>query len=134
MINKPIYSHIAALNELFTRHILTAEECSEVAKRESWEWEDHLTHLLLTKSAAVVQEAIHVLKICGYSVKKELQSELCYSSTVHLISEWLSTISLMHLPFWTTILKFTVVHLCKLDSGTCTNCMHGFHVHLSDYE
>ena len=30
----------------------------------------------------------------------------------------------MHLPFWTTILKFTVLHLCQLDSGTCANCMH----------
>ena len=85
--------HLAALNELFTRHILTAEECSEVAKKESWEWEDHLTQLMLTKSAVVVQEAIHVLKIRGYSVKKVLQSELCYSSTVHLISEWLSNMA-----------------------------------------
>ena len=74
------------MNELFTRRILTAEECSEVT---SWKWEYDLTQLLLTKSAAVVLEAIHVLKIRGYSVK-ELQSELCYSSTVHLISEWLS--------------------------------------------
>ena len=90
MTNKPIYSHIAALNELFPRHILTAEECSEVARKKSWNWEYHLTLLLLTKSAVVVQEAIHVLKISGYSVKKDLQSELCYSSTVHLISEWLS--------------------------------------------
>ena len=85
--------HLAALNELFTRHILTAEECSEVAKKESWEWEDHLTQLMLTKSAVVVLEAIHVLKIRGYSVKKVLQSELCYSSTVHLISEWLSNMA-----------------------------------------
>ena len=89
MINKPIYSHIAALNELFTRHILTAEECSEVA-RKSWNWKYNLTQLLLIKSAVVVPEAIHVLKICGYSVEKELQSELCYSSTGQLISEWLS--------------------------------------------
>ena len=81
-----MYSHIAAMNELFTRRILTAEECSEVT---SWKWEYHLTQLLLTKSAAVVLEAIHVLKIRGYSVK-ELQSELYYSSIVHLISEWLS--------------------------------------------
>ena len=85
--------HLAALNELFTRHILTAEECFEVAKKESWEWEDHLTQLMLTKSAVVVQEAIHVLKIRGYSVKKVLQSELRYSSTVHLISEWLSNMA-----------------------------------------
>ena len=86
IINKPIYSHIAALNEFFTKHILTAEECSEVAKKGRCEWEYDLTQLLLTKSVAVVQEAIHVLKIHGCSVKKELQSELCYSSTVHLIS------------------------------------------------
>ena len=92
MINIPIYSHLAALNELFSKHILTAEECSEVAK-ESWYWEYNVTELLLTKSAVVVQEAIHVLKIHGYSVKKELQSELCYSSIVHLISEWLSNMA-----------------------------------------
>ena len=92
MINIPIYSHLAALNELFSKHILTAEECSEVAK-ESWYWEYNVTELLLTKSAVVVQEAIHVLKIHGCSVKKELQSELCYSSTVRLISEWLSNMA-----------------------------------------
>ena len=85
IINKPIYSHLAALNEFFTKQILTAEECSEVVKKESWEWEYLLTQLLLTKSALVVQEAIHVLKIRGHSVKKELQSELCYSSTVQFI-------------------------------------------------
>ena len=90
MTIKPIHSHLAALNELFTRHILTAEECSEVAKKDRRNWEYHLTQLLLTKSAVVVQEAIYVLKIRGYYVKKELQSELCYSSTVQLISEWLS--------------------------------------------
>ena len=93
VINIPIYSHLAALNELFTKHILTAEECSEVVKKKSWKWEYDLTQLLLTKSAVVVQEAIHVLKIHGCSVKKELQSELCYSSTVHLISEWLSNMA-----------------------------------------
>ena len=93
MINKPVYSHLAAPNELFSRHILTAEECSEVAMKGRWEWEYHLTELLLTKSAVVVQEAVHVLKIRGYSVKNKLQSELCYSSTVHLISEWLSNMA-----------------------------------------
>ena len=77
------------MNELFTRHILTAEECSEVASKSSCNWQYHLTQFMLTKSTAIVQEAIHVLKIHGYSVKKGLQSELCYSSTVHLISEWL---------------------------------------------
>ena len=92
-LNQPIYSHLAALNELFSRHILTAEERSEVAKKGSWSWEYHLTELLLTKSAVVVQEAVHVLKIRGYSVKNKLQSELCYSSTVHLISEWLSNMA-----------------------------------------
>ena len=162
MINIPIYSHLAALNELFPRHILSAEECSEVARKKNWNWEYHLTQLLLTKSAVVVQETVHVLKIRGYSVKNELQSELCYSSTVQLISEWLCNgkwsdviymgnrlavymysvvhllwhhaichyiccaISHMHLSFWTTILKFTVLHLCQLDSGTCANCMTAF--------
>ena len=88
-----MYSHLAAPNELFSRHILTAEECSEVVMKWRWDWESHLTQLLLTKSAVVVQEAVHVLKIHGYSVMEELQSELCYSSIVHLISEWLSNMA-----------------------------------------
>ncbi len=80
--------HPAALNELFTRYLLTAEECSEVARELSSEWVDHLNQVLLTKPAEVVQEACQVLKKYGYSVKK-LKSELYYSSTfAKLCSEY----------------------------------------------
>ena len=114
MINIPIYSHLAALNELFPRHILSAEECSEVARKKNWNWEYHLTQLLLTKSAVVVQETVHVLKICGYSVKNELQSELCYSSTVQLISEWLCNgkwSDVIYMGNRLAVYMYSVVHL-----------------------
>ena len=75
-----IYSHPAALNELFTRHLLTAKECSEMARNRSWE--DHLSQVLSTKPAEVVQEACIVLEKNGFSVKKELMSELYYKSTL----------------------------------------------------
>ena len=74
-------SHPAALNELFTRQLLTAEEFSEVARKQQWEWEDHLNQILSTKPADMVQEACQVLEKHGYHVKKELKSELYYSST-----------------------------------------------------
>ena len=79
MICKPTYSHPAALNELFTRHLLTAKECSEVACMVLWE--DNLPKDLLTKPTEVVQEACQVLEKHGCSVKK-LKSELYYSSTL----------------------------------------------------
>ena len=62
------------MNELFTRHLLTAEECSEVAREGKLEWEDHLNQVLLTKPAEVVQESCQVLEKHGCSVKK-LKSE-----------------------------------------------------------
>ena len=43
---------------------------------------DPLTQVLLTKPAEVVQEACQVLEKHGRSVKKELKSELYYSSTL----------------------------------------------------
>ena len=42
---------------------------------------DHLTQVLLTKPAEVVQEACQVLEKHGCSVEEELKSELYYSST-----------------------------------------------------
>ena len=75
-------SHPAALNELFTRHLLTAEECSEVARKEWWEWEYHLNEVLLAKPAEVVQEACQVMEKHGCYVEVELKSELYYSSTL----------------------------------------------------
>ena len=47
-----------------------------------WKWEDHLAQDLLTKPAEVVQGAVQVLKEHGCHVKKELKSELYYSSTL----------------------------------------------------
>ena len=44
-------------------------------------WEYHLDQVLLTKPAAVLQEACQVLEKHGCSVKK-LKSELYYSSTL----------------------------------------------------
>ena len=54
------------------------EVCSEVARKGwwEWEWEDHLTQVLLTKPAEVVQEACQVLEKHGCPVKEELKSEL----------------------------------------------------------
>ena len=76
------YSHPAALNKLLTRHLLTAEECSKVARKGRSDWEDHLDLLLSTKPAKVVQEACQVLEKHGYPAREELKSELCYSSTL----------------------------------------------------
>ena len=52
-----------------------------MARKKSWEWENHLNEVMLTKPAAVVQEACEVLEKHGYPVKK-LKSELYYSSTL----------------------------------------------------
>ena len=49
---------------------------------ESLTWEDHLTQVLLTKPAEVVQEACQVLEKHGWPVNKKLKSELYYSSTL----------------------------------------------------
>ena len=56
------------------------EGCTEVARK--WKWEDHLNHVLLAKPAEVVEEACKVLEKHGSSAKKELKSELYYSSTL----------------------------------------------------
>ena len=46
---------------------------------------DHLTQILLTKPAEVVQEACQVLEKHGCPVDKELKSELYYSSTLYQV-------------------------------------------------
>ena len=79
-----------------------------MARKESWEWEDHLAQVLLAKPAEVVQEACQMLEKHGFSVK--LKSELYYSST------------LCHFCVPSTA-------LCQLDSGTCTNCIDCFNHH-----
>ena len=72
MICKP--PHPAALNELFTRHLLTAQEFSEVARQGRWE--DRLALVLSAKPAEIVQEACQVLEKHGWPVQEELKSEL----------------------------------------------------------
>ena len=72
------YSYYSVLNELFTKHFLTQEEVSELARKERWEWKDCLAQalsLLSTKSAVVVQGACSVMEEHGYSTSaKDLQS------------------------------------------------------------
>ena len=49
------------------------------------EWEDHLTQVLSTKPAEVVQEACQVLEKHGCPVNEKLESELYYSSTLYQV-------------------------------------------------
>ena len=70
------------MNELFTSHLLTAEECSEVARKEWWEWEDYLNQVLLTKPTEVVQETCQLLEKHGWPVKEKVKSEL-YTLVAH---------------------------------------------------
>ena len=50
--------------------------------RKRWRWEHHLNKIMSTKPAEVMQEGCQVLEKHGWSVKKELKSELYYSSTL----------------------------------------------------
>ena len=68
------------MSELFTRHLLTAKECSEVARKRKWE--HHLNQVLSTKPAEVVQEACQVLEKRACQVEEKLKSELYYNSTL----------------------------------------------------
>ena len=52
-----------------------------LAQKGTW-LENHLTHVLSTKPAEVVQEACQVLEKHGCPVMKKLKSELSYSSTL----------------------------------------------------
>ena len=52
-----------------------------MARKRCW-WEDHLSQVLLAKPAEVMQEGCQVLEKHGCPVKKKLQSELYYSSTL----------------------------------------------------
>ena len=66
------------LNTLFTRHLLTADECSEMARKESWNLEGHLAKVLLPKPVEVVQEACQMLEKHGFRVNKELLKSKLY--------------------------------------------------------
>ena len=52
-----------------------------MVSRKEW-WKDYLTQVLSIEPAEVVQEACQVLQKHGWPVKKELKSELYYSSTL----------------------------------------------------
>ena len=67
----------AVLKEIFTRHLLTAEECSEVAGKGGQVWENHLHKVVLFKPAEIVQEMNQVLGKHGCHVE-EPKSEFCY--------------------------------------------------------
>ena len=69
-----------------------------MAGKERWECEDHLTQVLLTKPAEVVEEACKVLEKHGCQVEEELKSELYYSSTLCEVA-------------------FRVLHYANLQSG-----------------
>ena len=77
-------------------------------------WEDHLTQVLLTKPAEVVQEACQVLETHGCPVK-ELRSELCYSSTLCQVVFQVvhySNLIVAHAPTaWTALLYVSAICL-----------------------
>ena len=68
-----------------------------MARKWMW-WEEHLPQVLSTKPVEVVQEACQVLDKHGCTVKKELKSELYYSSTLCQVA-------------------FQVLHYANLQSG-----------------
>ena len=70
------------LNELFTRDLITAEECSKVAWKGKWKQEGYVAVVLSTKPADVLQEACQVLEKHGSHVKMEAKSEIYYSNTL----------------------------------------------------
>ena len=70
------------LNELFTRDLITAEECSKVAWKGKWKQEGYVAVVLSTKHADVLQETCQVLEKHGSHVKMEAKSEIYYSSTL----------------------------------------------------
>ena len=69
-----------------------------MAGKERWEWDDHLTQILLTKPAEVVEEACKLLEKHGRPVDKDLKSELYYSNTLCEVA-------------------FRVLHYANLQSG-----------------
>ena len=72
-------------------------------------WENHLNQVLLTKPVEVVQEACQVLEKHGCSVKKELKSELYYSSTlcqvVFQVLHYANLIVARAPPAWTVLIS-----------------------------
>ena len=78
-------------------------------------WEDHLTQVLLTKPAEVVQEACQVLEKHGCPVRKELKSELYCSSTLCQVVFQVvhySNLIVAHVPTaWTALLYVSAICL-----------------------
>ena len=86
---------------------------SEVASKGT-EWEDNLTHILLTKPAEVVQEACEVLEKHGCSVK-QLKSELYYNSKicqcVFQVMRYANLMVACAPPSWTALLYVSAICL-----------------------
>ena len=72
-----LFAFSPVLKELFNlRHILTAEECSEVAGYE-WQWKDHLVLVLAIKPVEAVEEATKVMKLYDLNTQR-LHGELMH--------------------------------------------------------
>ena len=70
-----LFAFSPVLNELFNlRHILTAEECSEVAGYKG-QWIDHLVLVLAVKPVEAVEEATKVMKLYDLNTQR-LHGEL----------------------------------------------------------
>ena len=92
----PITSFVFSpvLNELFSlKHILTAEECSEVAGQGYLRWKDHLVLVLAAKPVEAVEEATEVMKLYDLNTQR-LHGEL------------------MHQCIYMYDKRYIVVHIC----------------------
>ena len=106
-----------------------------MARKGRW-WENHLTQILLTKPAEVVQEACQVLEKHGYPVKKELKSELYCSSTLcQVVFQVLhyANLKVAHAPTaWTTLvyvrLHCLLNNACQIIVRPCTHAQSHAHV------
>ena len=83
--------------------------------RKGREWENHLTQVLLTKPAEIMQEAYQVLEKHGCPVRKELKSELFCSSTLCLVVFQVlhsANLTVAHAPTaWTALLYVSAICL-----------------------
>ena len=72
-----LFAFSPVLKELFNqRHIITAEECSEVAGYK-WQWIDHLVLVLAVKPVEAVEEATKVMKLYDLNTQ-QLHCELMH--------------------------------------------------------
>ena len=99
------------------------------------QWEDYLPKVLLTKPAEVVQETCQVLEKHGCSVKKELKSELYYSSTlcqvVFRVLHYANMI-VAHAPTaWTALMLISTICL-RMHSKLCDELSSHAHAHANN--